>query len=72
MRRLTPREWERLQGFPDDWTLVPWRGKLAPKTRRYKSIGNSMPVPVMRWLGERISEEELGGRWTQSMASNLK
>jgi DNA (cytosine-5)-methyltransferase 1 len=72
VRRLTPREWERLQGFPDDWTLVPWRGKLAPKTRRYKSIGNSMPVPVMRWLGERISEEELGGRWAQSMASNLK
>ena len=54
VRRLTPREWERLQGFPDDWTLVPWRKGLAPKTRRYKAIGNSMAVPVMRYIGKRI------------------
>ncbi|HEY6965839.1 MAG TPA: DNA cytosine methyltransferase, partial [Burkholderiales bacterium] len=58
VRRLTPREWERLQGFPDDWTLIPWRGRPAsecPDTPRYKALGNSMPVPVIRWLGERIA-----------------
>ena len=57
VRRLTPRECERLQGFPDDWTLIPYRGKPAdecPDTPRYKAIGNSMAVPVMRWIGERI------------------
>ena len=56
VRRLTPRECERLQGFPDDWTLVPHRGKLAADGPRYKAIGNSMAVPVMRWIGSRISE----------------
>lgn len=55
VRRLTPREWERLQGFPDDWTLVPYRGSLAKDSPRYKAIGNSMAVPVMRWLGQRIA-----------------
>lgn len=57
VRRLTPRECERLQGFPDDWTKIPYRGKPAekcPDGPRYKAIGNSMAVPVMRWLGERI------------------
>ena len=54
VRRLTPRECERLQGFPDDWTLVPHRGKPAADGPRYKAIGNSMAVPVMRWIGERI------------------
>jgi DNA (cytosine-5)-methyltransferase 1 len=54
VRRLTPRECERLQGFPDDWTLIPWRGKPAPDGPRYKACGNSMAVPVMRWIGERI------------------
>ena len=57
VRRLTPRECERLQGFPDDWTKVPYRGKAAdecPDTPRYKAIGNSMAVPVMRWIGRRI------------------
>ncbi len=54
VRRLTPRECERLQGFPDDWTLVPHRGKPAADGPRYKSIGNSMAVPVMRWIGKRI------------------
>ena len=56
-RRLTPRECERLQGFPDDWTLIPYRGKPAeecPDGPRYKAIGNSMAVPVMKWIGERI------------------
>lgn len=59
VRRLTPRECERLQGFPDDWTLVPYRGKPAdrcPDTPRYRAIGNSMAVPVMRWIGKRIQE----------------
>lgn len=54
VRRLTPRECERLQGFPDDWTLVPHRGKPATDVPRYKAIGNSMAVPVMRWIGGRI------------------
>ena len=61
VRRLTPRECERLQGFPDDWTLIPWRGKPAeecPDGPRYKAIGNSMAVPVMRWIGERIEMAE--------------
>lgn len=57
VRRLTPRECERLQGFPDDWTLVPHRGKPAADGPRYKAIGNSMAVPVMRWIGSRISEQ---------------
>lgn len=59
VRRLTPRECERLQGFPDDWTKVPYRGKPedeCPDTPRYKAIGNSMAVPVMRWIGKRIQE----------------
>lgn len=58
VRRLTPRECERLQGFPDDWTRIPWRGKPAeqcPDAPRYKAIGNSMAVPVMRWIGARIA-----------------
>lgn len=57
VRRLTPRECERLQGMPDDWTRVPYRGKPAdqcPDGPRYKAIGNSMAVPVMRWIGEGI------------------
>jgi len=55
VRRLTPRECERLQGFPDDYTLVEYRGKLAADGPRYRSLGNSMAVPVMRWIGERIA-----------------
>lgn len=54
VRRLTPKECERLQGFPDDWTLVTHRGKPAADGPRYKAIGNSMAVPVMRWIGKRI------------------
>ncbi|ECC3451832.1 Dam family site-specific DNA-(adenine-N6)-methyltransferase [Salmonella enterica] len=58
VRRLTPVECERLQGFPDNHTLISWRGKDAadcPDGARYKAIGNSMAVPVMRWIGERIA-----------------
>lgn len=57
VRRLTPRECERLQGFPDDYTAIPWRGKPAsgcPDGPRYKALGNSMAVPVVRWIGEKI------------------
>jgi DNA (cytosine-5)-methyltransferase 1 len=55
VRRLTPRECERLQGFPDDYTLIPYRGKPAADGPRYKALGNSMAVPCMRWIGERIA-----------------
>lgn len=55
IRRLTPLECERLQGFPDGWTDIPWKGKEhAPDSPRYKALGNSMAVPVMRWIGEGI------------------
>ena len=57
VRRLTPRECERLQGFPDDYTLIPWRGKPAeecPDGPRYKAIGNSKAIPVVRWIGQRL------------------
>jgi len=54
VRRLTPRECERLQGFPDDFTLVPYRGNPAKDGPRYKAIGNSMAVPVMRWIVARL------------------
>lgn len=54
VRRLTPRECERLQGFPDDYTLIQVRGKPAADGPRYKALGNSMAVPVMSWIGERI------------------
>lgn len=55
VRRLTPRECERLQGFPDDWTAIVYRGKPAADGPRYKALGNSMAVNVMRWIGERIA-----------------
>lgn len=58
VRRLTPRECERLQGFPDDYTLIPYRGKPAADGPRYKALGNSMAVPVMRWIGRRIELAE--------------
>ena len=61
VRRLTPRECERLQGFPDDHTLISWRGKPAdqcPDGPRYKALGNSMAVPCMAWIGKRIDAVE--------------
>jgi DNA (cytosine-5)-methyltransferase 1 len=55
VRRLTPRECERLQGFPDNYTLIPYRGKPAADSNRYKALGNSMAVNVMTWIGQRIA-----------------
>jgi DNA (cytosine-5)-methyltransferase 1 len=58
VRRLTPVECERLQGFPDGYTAIPWRGKPAsecPDGPRYKALGNSWAVPVVRWIGRRIN-----------------
>ena len=57
VRRLTPTECERLQGFPDGWTQIPYGKKpkeQCPEGHRYKALGNSMAVPVMRWIGKRI------------------
>jgi DNA (cytosine-5)-methyltransferase 1 len=57
VRRLTPVECERLQGFPDNYTNIPWRKSAeSPDGPRYKSLGNSMAVPVMRWIGQRIQK----------------
>ena len=61
VRRLTPVECERLQGFPDNYTAIPWRGKVAdqcPDGPRYKALGNSRAVPVMAWIGRRIDAVE--------------
>ena len=57
VRRLTPIECERLQGFPDNFTFVPYRCKPAADGHRYKALGNSMAVPVVRWIGERIQAQ---------------
>jgi DNA (cytosine-5)-methyltransferase 1 len=57
VRRLTPVECERLQGFPDSYTNIP----KAADGNRYKALGNSMAVPVMRWIGERINQYEQRG-----------
>lgn len=54
VRRLTPRECERLQGFPDDFTRVTFNGKPVCDGPRYKAIGNSMAVPNIEWIGRRI------------------
>ena len=62
VRRMTPRECERLQGFPDDYTQISWRGKKpedCPNGHRYKAMGNSMAVPVMKWIGKRIQQVEI-------------
>jgi len=58
VRRITVKEAERLQGFEDDYTLIPYRGKPAADGPRYKALGNSMAVPCMAWIGERIARVE--------------
>lgn len=55
VRRLTPREHERLQGFKDDHTLIEYRGKPATDSPRFKGLGNSIAVPVLLWIGRRIA-----------------
>lgn len=60
VRRITPVEAERLQGFPDGWTDVEFKGKPAPDTARYKALGNSMTVNVMQWIAKRILMVEKG------------
>lgn len=65
VRKLMPVECERLQGFPDGWTQIPYRGKPAeqcPDAPRYKAIGNSWAVPVVRWIGQRIEKELIKAR----------
>lgn len=64
VRKLLPVECERLQGFPDNWSQIPYRGKPAeqcPDAPRYKAIGNSWCVPVVRWIGKRIEKELKNG-----------
>ena len=64
VRRLTPTECERLQGFPDGYTAIPWRRKPAdqcPDGPRYKALGNSMATNCMEWIGERIRLIDSGG-----------
>lgn len=59
VRRLLPVEYERLQGFPDNYTRIPWRKKTAQNCTdnpRFKATGNAMAVPIIKWLGERISD----------------
>jgi DNA (cytosine-5)-methyltransferase 1 len=58
VRRLTPKECERLQGFGDNYTDIQPKGKPTPDGPRYKALGNSMAVPVMAWIGERIKQYE--------------
>lgn len=63
VRRLTPLEYERLQGFPEGHSLVPWRGRPAedcPDDPRYRALGNSMAVPVVAWVGRRIDDVRAG------------
>lgn len=57
MRNLSPLEYERMMGFPDAYTAIEWRGKTVdncPNGPRYKALGNSMAVPVMHWIGQRV------------------
>ena len=58
LRRLMPVESERLMGFPEGWTDVPWKGGRAPGGYRHRALGNSMCVNVMAWVGERIDAVE--------------
>ncbi len=71
VRRLTPRECERLQGFPDDWTLVPYRGRQAADGPRYRALGNAMAVPCMAFIGRRIQRVLGGGKISRENDQNL-
>lgn len=74
VRKLTPIECERLQGFPDNWTRINWKGKEekdCPDGHRYKAMGNSMAIPVVKWIGERINNFENGVTTEDSRGSDL-
>ena len=58
VRRLTPTECLRLQGFPDDWLDIEYRGNKPADGPKYKAVGNSMAVPVIRWIGEQIEKAD--------------
>jgi DNA (cytosine-5)-methyltransferase 1 len=58
VRRITPVECERLQGFPDNYTCIPWKNKPEPPdSLRYRAVGNSWAVPVIRWIGSKMLKE---------------
>jgi DNA (cytosine-5)-methyltransferase 1 len=61
VRRLTPRECERLQGFPDDWTAIQYQGRPAADGPRYRAVGNAFAVPVVRWIARRLVREDAAG-----------
>ena len=68
VRRLTPVEFERLQGFPDNYTDIKHNGKETPDGPRYKALGNSMAVPCMSWLGKRIQMvEDMTNAYSESI-----
>ena len=67
VRRITPVEAERLQGFPDGWTDIEYNGKSAPDSLRYKALGNSMTVSVMQWIAQRILDVEREGEDEQNI-----
>ena len=71
LRRMIPNEYERLQGFPDDWTNIQFPGKPnVVDTRRIKTMGNSMAVPVMKWLGEQV-HKTINGQITPTFFQTL-
>ncbi len=72
VRRLTVTECERLQGVPDGYTQVMFRGKAAADGNRYKALGNSMAVPVMRWIGQRIDEVTRHGKPRRGLFPELE
>ena len=61
VRRITPLEAERLQGFPDNYTNIEYNGKSAPDSLRYKCLGNSFSVNVVKWIAQRILDVEKEG-----------
>lgn len=69
VRRLSPREYEKLQGFPSGYTLVFFRGKLGSDTARYKCLGNSMSIPVMAWIAGRICDKDSDSMISSSSSS---
>ena len=69
VRRLTPTECERLQGFPDGWTAIAHKGKHAADAPLYRALGNSMAVPVIRWIGQQIERATLESQQREEEAA---